>query len=116
MPGIRHIEFWVSNLRKSLDFYKKLFAILGWEHVDENGFSGDGVKIYFLEMKGVAINKTLGPRHICFQAKDQSVVDEVGKNFQANSLHGPAVLHPNGSYMTVFTDPDGYILEVAHKA
>ena len=118
MNPIRHIEFWVSDLAKSLDFYKELFRVLEWDHVDENGFSKDGTKIYFLEMKNLQGHTGVaGPRHICFQVKDKSIVDTVAKitGVASRTLHGPEVIHTGGSYMLVFKDPDGYILEVAYK-
>lgn len=118
MNPIRHIEFWVSDLVKSLDFYKELFRILEWDHVDENGFSKEGTKIYFLERKDLEPhNGVAGPRHICFQAKDQRTVDVVAKipDISSRILHGPEIIHAGGSYMLVFKDPDGYILEVAYK-
>jgi catechol 2,3-dioxygenase-like lactoylglutathione lyase family enzyme len=117
MGGIRHIEFWVADLSKSLDFYGKILGLVGWERVDANGFAREGTKIYFLETAGiVGGQKTPGPRHICFQVEKREVVDAVAtKLTSADILHGPAVLYPNGSYMLVFKDPDGYILEVACK-
>ena len=118
MNPIRHIEFWVSDLKISLEFYKELFSTIGWFQADENGFSSDGMKIYFYEMKDLNTGlKVPGPRHICFQARSKVEVDLVAKipNVKDGILHGPDIIHPNGSYMLVFKDPDGYILEVAYK-
>ncbi len=118
MNPIRHIEFWVPDFKKSLEFYKELFCVLEWDQVDENGFSKDGTKIYFMEMKNLAAHDGVaGPRHICFQAQDKSVVDAVAKlpKVKSRILHGPEVIHTGGSYMLVFKDPDEYILEVAYK-
>ncbi len=118
MNPIRHIEFWVSDLKKSLEFYKELFRVLEWDHVDENGFSKEGTKIYFVEMKNLSANHGVaGPRHICFQAKEKMVVDAIAQipDVASRILHGPEVIHAGGSYMLVFKDLDGYILEVAYK-
>ena len=119
MAAIRHIEFWVSDLEKSLDFYKVLFATLGWKHVDRNGFALDGTKIYFIQpAEALPTQRTFGPRHICFAAKDKESVDAIAQLpvLSGKILHGPAELHKGGSYMLVFKDPDGYILEIAHNA
>ncbi len=119
MSSIKHIEFWVSNLKISLDFYTELFSIIGWSHVDENGFSCDGTKIYFYEKQELDIHtKVPGPRHICFQVGGKDIVDLVSNSpiIKNGILHGPDVLHENGSYMLVFKDPDNYILEVAYKS
>ena len=44
--GIKHIEIAVSDLQKSLDFYRPLFEMIGWEEVDKNGFVSGNLKIY----------------------------------------------------------------------
>jgi len=36
---IKHIEFWVSDLRRSMKFYKGIFEIIGWECIEKNAFS-----------------------------------------------------------------------------
>lgn len=121
MPAkIKHIEFWVSNLEKSLKFYKGLFAILGWELVEEKGFTNGETKIYFNEQP-VSFNKNIGPRHICFLAESREMVDEVGNFLKANNsfiIRGPldSNYKDRGSYTVDFKDPDGYILEVATKS
>ncbi len=41
IPGIHHIEFWVSDWKNSLVFYKKLFAVIGWkEHGPSRSIRG----------------------------------------------------------------------------
>ncbi len=117
MNPIRHIEFWISDMERSMAFYGPLFALLGWDHVDANGFSCEGTKWYFRKAN-FPIQPTLGPRHICFQAANKDTVDKVAdllKSRDGEILHGPEIIHAGGSYMIVFKDPDGYILEVAYK-
>ncbi len=117
MSAIKHIEFWVSNLRKSLDFYEQLFLILGWSKYQDHGFENDGTKIYFRE-KDVKKEDTIGPRHICFIAKSKEVVNKIN-NFlikqKVNVIRGPIITDYNdkSSYHIDFYDPDGYILEVS---
>ena len=114
MAGIRHIEFWVADLAKAMKFYGKLMPLLGWNQIDESGFYGDGIKLYLHEEKGITLAKkgSPGPRHICFRVDSRRMVEDVFK-FVGKATRGPGVLHPGGSYMVVFEDPDGYILEVA---
>jgi catechol 2,3-dioxygenase-like lactoylglutathione lyase family enzyme len=45
--GIKHIEIAVSDLKKSLEFYGTLFAILGWKQVPEEW-------ICYSEHKGIS--------------------------------------------------------------
>ncbi len=120
MPGIKHIEFWVSDLNKSLSFYVKLFNLIGWEQYESNGFRSGMTKIYFLE-KNVGFSENIGPRHICFEADSKEVVDKVGSLLNLENLQiirGPIHYEYNGSigYTVDFKDPDGYVLEVATKS
>ena len=117
MPGIKHIEFWVSNLARALSFYAELFAIIGWQKLDANSFSDGTTKIYFVE-QSVAFAKNIGPRHICFLADTEKAVDDVSlfcRERGARMLRGPVVSKymDRESYTVDFTDPDGYIIEVA---
>ena len=114
---IKHIEFWVSNLEISIDFYHELFRIIGWEQVDSNGFSDGTTKIYFREQKLIS-QSTIGPRHICFLAESRDIVNttaEYLKKTQVTILRGPIEMEYKSkkSYTIDFKDPDGYILEVA---
>jgi catechol 2,3-dioxygenase-like lactoylglutathione lyase family enzyme len=118
MNGIRHIEFWVSDLQSAISFYSGLFGVLGWQKVDENCFSCGDSKIYLIERSGLVSGiEVPGPRHICFQAKDGETVDALADMpfIKGKILHGPGIIHGNGSYMLVFKDPDGYVLEAAYK-
>lgn len=95
MTGIKHIEFWVSNLEKSLEFYKALFIILDWKLVEEKGFTNGETKIYFKEQP-VSFNKNIGPRHIYFLAGSRELVDEVGDFLKTNNsfiIRGPIDSH-----------------------
>ncbi|MBM3256706.1 MAG: hypothetical protein FJY98_00015 [Candidatus Liptonbacteria bacterium] len=116
--GIKHIEIAVSDLQKSLDFYDKLFEIIGWEKVAKNGFVVGSTKVY-LKKWDFQRGNTLGARHICFWADDRAMVDKVGeyvKNVGVKMIRGPLVVTEySPEYYTVdFYDLDGYMLEVAH--
>lgn len=122
MAAIKHIEFWVSDLEKSLAFYRGLFNLIGWEQVDANGFKLDGAKIYFKEVPDIRMQTSLGPRHICFGVGKRRIVDNVGDYLRvcnARIIRGPVEITDNkysSEYYTVdFNDPDGYILEVAYS-
>lgn len=117
-PGINHIEFWVSELQRSLAFYGPLFAAIGWRKLGDGEFSSGSTVIYFAE-KAVTRTDAAGPRHICFQATSRDVVDAVGKlltEASATVLRGPVEMpeYSAGYYTVDFRDPDGYVLEVAH--
>jgi catechol 2,3-dioxygenase-like lactoylglutathione lyase family enzyme len=128
--GIRHIEMVVSDLEKSVEFYSKLFSLIGWKQVDKTGFKYENTKIYLKKSIGNSIKRDsnseqrniLGARHMCFDVNDTKTVDIVSKFLneqKAKIIRGPLEVFdewtPNGGYYTVdFYDLDGYILEVAY--
>ena len=117
-PGIHHIEFWVANLEESICFYSRLFSIIGWKQLNESTFSTGKIEIYFKEVDEKIV-RTLGPRHICYQAVSRTVVDEVTnflQNVQAEIIRGPIEMnHYSDGYYTVdFYDPNGFVVEVAY--
>lgn len=121
--GIKHLEFWVSNLDRSLNFYQPLFFIIGWAQYDNNGFRavGSGTKIYFRENNVTKID-TVGPRHICFRALSREVVNKVKEYLLTTKdtkiIRGPIESEYKGkkSYHVDFRDPDGYIIEVSYTS
>ncbi|PGZ97457.1 hypothetical protein COE51_14270 [Bacillus pseudomycoides] len=117
-PGIHHIEFWIANLEESMKFYRQLFSIICWTQLNETAFSTGKTELYFKEI-GAELVHTLGPRHICYQAMNRSVVDEVAHflhNVRAKIIRGPIEMkeYSEGYYTVDFHDPNGYILEVAY--
>ena len=82
--GIKHIEIAVSDLQKSLTFYDTLFEIIGWKKVEKNGYVSGNLKIY-LKKWDFPKGNTLGARHICFWAEDQTMVDRVGEYVKCRS-------------------------------
>lgn len=117
---IKHIEFWISDLKKSIKFYKGIFEIIGWNLIEKNAFSNGQTKIYFIE-QDVKLQKTIGPRHICFLAGSRKIVDNVGRFLADNNykiIRGPFEYHYKNriSYTVDFKDPDGYVIEVATKS
>jgi len=116
--GIKHIEIAVSDLQKSLSFYDKLFEMIGWKKVENNGYVSGNTKIY-LKKWDFPKGHTLGVRHMCFWAEDRAIVDRVGeyvKSTGAEIIRGPLIVEKySPDYYTIdFYDLDGCILEVAH--
>jgi catechol 2,3-dioxygenase-like lactoylglutathione lyase family enzyme len=117
-PGINHIEFWVSDLTRSLAFYRPLFAAIGWSQRSEAEFSSGSSVVYFIE-KPVGRVDGVGPRHLCFHATSRAVVEAVGSLMKSSSaaiIRGPVEMpeYSRGYYTVDVRDPDGYVIEVAH--
>lgn len=117
-PGINHIEFWVSDLTKSMKFYNSFLSLVGWKKISDVSFSNGQMVIYFQEMNGIEKNKSLGMRHLCFQATEKEQVDQVYNALiteQAKFIRGPLLMPYSREYYTIdFYDPDGQVIEVAH--
>lgn len=118
--AIKHIEFWVSSLERSIKFYEGIFGLIGWNKIESNAFSNGETKIYFIE-QNVKSGKTIGPRHMCFLAASQKTVDEVAKlllETHSDVIRGPveSQYKDRSSYTVDFRDPDGYVIEVATKS
>ncbi len=118
--GIKHIEFWVSDLKRSGLFYSEFFNILGWKKVGDVSFKLGSTKIYFKQSYKVRAD-TLGVRHICFWAKSRMVVDKVAEFVKVQGvkkIRGPIEMrgkeYSPGYYTVDFCDPDGCIVEVAY--
>ncbi len=117
---IKHIEFWVSDLGRSIKFYKKIFKVIGWKKIESNAFSNGETKIYFIK-QDVRARKTIGPRHLCFLATSRKKVDEVAKllsKTKSDIIRGPLESRYKGrnSYTADFRDPDAYVIEVATQS
>ncbi len=122
---IDHMGIEVSDYKKSVDFYCKALAPLGYELLMEvQGFAGFGRK-----GEGHAIatfwlhqgNKPSGSAHIAFSAQDRGSVDAFheatmtagGRDHGAPGVR--EIYHPN-YYGAFVLDPDGHNIEaVCHK-
>lgn len=117
-PGINHIEFWVSNLETSIKFYNSFLSLVGWKQISNVSFSNGSMVIYFQEMKEVQNTRSLGVRHLCFQAMEKEQVDLVFDALvteQAKFIRSPLLMPYSKDYYTVdFYDPDGQVIEVAY--
>ena len=120
MAGIKHIEFWVSNLERSISFYREFFSLIGWTQYESNGFKCGIIKVYFVE-KNISFKENIGPRHICFEADSREIVEKVSgflKKKNISIIRGPIeyTYKGNAAYTVDFRDPDGYIIEVATRS
>jgi catechol 2,3-dioxygenase-like lactoylglutathione lyase family enzyme len=125
--GIAHIQLTVSDLSKSIPFYRTLLTGMGLTLVNdnENGIYGVGGRT------GITISQSHEPytadgfhqrrpglHHFCFRTRSRQDVDEI----HALAIEaGATIIHPPqedgfapGYYSVLFEDPDGIRIEANH--
>ena len=126
LRGIHHIEIYVSNLKKSVDFWGWLLTELGYELFQEwdNGKSWklDDSYIVFVQTEERFLDIPyhrcrVGLNHLAFHANSRQKVDEITQKLEEKGI---AILyrdrHPyaggQGYYAVFFEDPDRIKVEL----
>src|SRR4051794_36863867 len=131
---IDHVDLVVSDLERSLSFYRGLLGPLGYtregpivgergEHVLYFGGSGGGaLSLRQAQSDAHAVpyeRYAVGIHHIAFKAASREVVDERAawlRSVGAPIESGPAEYEYSPRYYAVFFyDPDGIKLEIVHR-
>jgi catechol 2,3-dioxygenase-like lactoylglutathione lyase family enzyme len=131
-----HVDLVVSDIERSLSFYRGLLAPLGWTRLNEvHGERGETIHYISQEGAGVAAlglrqrpddapqqshdRYALGVHHVCFDAPSREAVDERARWLAANDAEiesGPQEHdYTPGYYAVFFYDPDGIKLELLHR-
>jgi len=128
---IDHVDLVVTDLGRSLAFYRELLAPLGYTRESPiTGERGERV-VYVSHPEGDAIGLreaqsdvpldryALGLHHLALRAPSRSVVDERAAWLRAAGAElesGPAEYeYSPGYYAVFFRDPDGIKLELVHQ-
>ncbi len=125
--GIAHIQLTVTDMERSIPFYKRLLTGLGLTLVNDTPYG-----IYAVGGRtGVSISESAEPyndesfkqrhpglHHFCFRARSRQDVDEIHDlaiEIGAKIVHPPQVdgFAP-GYYSVLFEDPDGIRIEANH--
>lgn len=135
MDAIDHLDLVVTDLERSLAFYKGLLLPLGYSRATEiEGERGERV-VYLGRVGGMGSlslraaqsqahatpydRYAVGIHHIAFAAASRAVVDQVGAWAAANGGEiesGPEPYGYTPGYYAVFLhDPDGIKLEIVHR-
>jgi glyoxylase I family protein len=134
MHGIHHLDLVVSDLERSLPFYRGLLGPLGY--VREGGIEGErGERVVYLghiaEHAAIGLRERqsdanpvpydrygVGVHHVALSATDRGMVDERAawlREQGAEIESGPAEYgYIPGYYAVFFYDPDGIKLEIVH--
>ncbi len=125
--GIAHIQLTVTDMARSIPFYKRLLTGMGLTLVLDNprGIYAVGGRT------GVSISPSEAPynnerfkqrhpglHHVCFRGRSREDVDEIHEI--AREI-GATIIHPPqedgfapGYYSVLFEDPDGIRIEANH--
>ena len=133
-PGVDHLDLVVSDLERSLAFYRELLEPLGFTRVSEiegergervlylGGTGGASVSLRERQTQERAVpydRYDLGVHHIAFSAESHAIVDERAKwlSEQGTEIEsGPTEYsYTPGYYAVFFYDPDGIKLEIVHR-
>ncbi len=134
MEAIDHVDLVVSDVERSVEFYRGLLAPLGYvrestivgergERVVYLGRAGDGGSIGLRERQSDAHavpydRYAVGVHHIAFAASSPAVVDERAAWLAEQGItieSGPEEYgYAPGYYAVFFYDPDGIKLEVVY--
>ena len=134
MHGIHHLDLVVSDLERSLAFYRELLAPLGY--VRDGPIRGErGERVVYLghiaEHTAVGLREAqsdahalpydryaVGVHHVAFGATDRGMVEERAawlRDRGAEIESGPEEYdYIPGYYAVFFFDPDGIKLEIVH--
>lgn len=134
MEGIDHLDLVVTDLERSLAWYRGLLEPLGWTRVSE--IVGErGERVVYLGRSGMGSVSLrarqsdahevpydrygIGLHHLAFRAASREAVDERAAWLRAQGAEiesGPREYdYTPGYYAVFFRDPDGLKLEVLHR-
>jgi len=129
--SLYHIQLNVSDAKKSLPFYKELFAYLEYKIIDESpehiGASNGTIDFWIIETetahKPAGFNrKNTGINHLAFNVGSKENVDKFCEEFL--KVRGTPILYDSPKifpeyspdyYAVYFEDPDRIKLEVMYK-
>ena len=134
MRGVDHLDLVLSDLGRSLTFYRGLLQPLGWKTEGEiEGERGERV-VYLTRRDGrtaISLRQAQSPaaagydryaiglHHLCVFAKSRAQVDERARWAAANGAtiesEPREYGYTPGYYAAFFHDPDGLKLEVLHR-
>lgn len=132
MEGVDHLDLVVSDLERSLAWYRGLLEPLGWHRVTE--IEGErGERVVYLGRSGmgsISLRRAqspvrpydryeLGLHHLALRAPSREVVDERAawlREQGAEIESGPREYdYTPGYYAVFFRDPDGLKLEILSR-
>jgi glyoxylase I family protein len=131
-----HVDLVVSDIERSLEFYRGLLEPIGWTGLNEMpGERGETIHYLSVEGSGVAAiglrqkqsdvhplpydRYAVGVHHVCIDVPSRDVVDERHRWLVENGVETEGdpreYDYTPGYYAVFFHDPDGIKLELLHR-
>jgi glyoxylase I family protein len=129
--GVHHVDLVVSDLRRSLCFYRALLVPLGWHGVSQApGERGETIHYLYGPGSSLGLRQApepgagtpvdryrIGLHHVCFEAASRQALAETAERLR--ELDAPITDGPRefpeyrpGYHALFFLDPDGIKLEL----
>jgi catechol 2,3-dioxygenase-like lactoylglutathione lyase family enzyme len=119
---IDHVAIGVSDLPRSIEFYTRALAPLGFEQLTawqegshDVAFGPPGLDDFAISLR----YPTGAPVHVCFAADSREQVDAfhaaaLAAGGRDNGAPGPRPEYSEGYYGAFVLDPDGHNIEAVH--
>jgi catechol 2,3-dioxygenase-like lactoylglutathione lyase family enzyme len=115
MAKLNHVGIYVSDIKKSIDYYQELFCL---DIVRE--FTSGEAKITMLDLGGGLLELVQRPgspgsppegnwSHLAIYEPE---FDSVLKKLEAKSIATRLITMDNGNRLCFFSDPDGHVIEI----
>jgi catechol 2,3-dioxygenase-like lactoylglutathione lyase family enzyme len=128
--GVHHVDLVVSDIERSLAFYRSILGPLGWRGVSQAP-GEQGETIHYLYGPGSSIGLRQAPappdapidryriglHHLCLEAETREALDDTARRLRdlgATVTDGPREFpeYRSGYHALFFLDPDGIKLEL----
>ncbi len=118
---ISHVVINVSDMKKSMKFYGKIFTFLGLRRIPNAPAYWNSEFSFWLHKRSKAKYnfESIGYHHIALSASSRKQVNDMQKLLDKNDFTTlyRAEEHPEyekGYYSVSFKDPDGLVIELLH--
>jgi glyoxylase I family protein len=129
--GVHHVDLVVSDIERSLAFYRGVFGPLGWHGaLEQRGERGETIHYLYGPGSSIGLREApdgaaslpvdryrVGLHHVCLEVESREALEEAGRRLRvtaATITDGPREFpeYRPGYHAVFFEDPDGLKLEL----